>query len=65
MGTSNALRKIDFIGYDRRTVGMRNYDASHWEIFAVVPEPAAYGAILGAAGLGCWQWRKRLRQKTA
>jgi len=39
---------------------LRDYNASHWEIVPYgSPEPATYGAILGAVGLGLVVWRKR------
>jgi len=56
---ADALRKIDFIGYDRRTVGMREYGPNYWEIFAVAPEPSTYGAFLAAIVLGGALTRKR------
>jgi len=34
------------------------YDNDHWQI-TPFPEPATYGAILGALGIGLWGWRKR------
>jgi len=39
-----------------------NYNASHWEIVPYgSPEPATYGAIIGAVGIGLVVWRKRKR----
>jgi len=59
---ADALRKIDFIGYDRRTVGMRDYNTSYWEIFAIAPEPSTYGA-LSAAGILSLTLLRKLRTK--
>jgi len=56
---ADALRKIDFIGYDRRTVAMRNYDQYHWEIFAVAPEASTYGAWIAGSVLAFTLWRRR------
>jgi len=53
------LAKIDFIGYDRRTVGIRNYNQYYWEIFAVAPEPSTYGAWVAASVLAFTLCRKR------
>jgi len=37
-----------------------NYNPSHWEIVPYSsPEPATYGAILGAVGVGLWGWKRR------
>jgi len=55
-----ALKRIDFVGYDRRTIGKRNYNKDYWEIYAVLPEPSAYGVALLGVGLGvvCWSRRR-------
>jgi len=37
------------------------YDNDFWQI-TPAPEPATYGAILGAVGVGLFAWRKRKRR---
>jgi len=57
------LAKINFQGW-ADGAKLRYYDNTYWEIVplgtsgAPVPEPAVYGAILGAVGLGVWTWRR-------
>jgi len=62
---ADALRKIDFIGYDRRTVGMRNYNINYWEVFAVAPEASTYGAWVAGSVLAFTLWRKKQLTTTA
>jgi|GEM_PF-3040201 len=47
------LKLSHFIGYDRRTVKLREYSASDWEIFAVAPEFSSDGglSVVGIVGL--------------
>jgi len=57
-----SLSRIRFSQYPNKPAGVKEYDAHYFEIgpgFPDLPEPATYGAILGAAGLGLWTWRKR------
>jgi len=58
----DSLARIEFEGHDTRTVNIRDYDANYWEIYALVPEPAAYGTVLGAVGLAVFFCRQRLRR---
>jgi len=56
-----ALARIHFQGWDPGSK-LRDYDANNWEIIPMgAPEPATYGAILGALGIGLVVWRKRQR----
>jgi len=59
------LARIWFEGWEQGAA-LRDYahDGDYWEIvpMGIVPEPATYGAILGAVGLGVWAWRNRLRR---
>jgi len=55
---ADALRKMEFNGYDRNNIHLEDYDSEYWSIEAA-PEPAVCGAALGAAGLGLWRWRRR------
>jgi len=58
------LNRIRFQGW-APGAKLINYDANNWEIVPMgSPEPATYGAILGALGLGLVVWRKR-RQRRA
>jgi len=62
----DALKKVDFRGYDRKTVGKREFDANYWEIYAQLPEAATYGAILTGSALGIAILRRpRLRKVSA
>jgi len=38
-GLEDALGKIDFIGYNKWTIGKRSFNKDYWEIYAVLPEP--------------------------
>jgi len=56
-----ALNKIDFMGQPKRGIGLIDR-SDYWEIVPwKTPEPATYGAIFGAIGLGLVVWRKRRR----
>jgi len=56
------LARIWFEGW-QPGAKLRDYNASHWEIVPYgSPEPATYGAILGAVGLGLWSWRRKRRK---
>jgi len=53
------LWKIDFQGKTNRNVGYRYFDSNYVEIVPwATPEPASYGAIFGALGLGIPLWRR-------
>jgi len=54
-----SLSRLAFEGYTPNSAGKRDYDNHYWEIYAKLPEPATYGTILGAAGLGVVALRKR------
>jgi len=55
---ADALTKMEFAGYDRNNIHLEEFDTEYWSISAM-PEPATYGAILGAAGLALVAWRRR------
>jgi len=55
------LPYITFEGYGQGA-RFRDYDSDFYEIVPF-PEPATYGAMLGAAGLGLVFWRKRKRRQ--
>jgi len=57
---ADALGRMQFEGYDRNNIHLRSYNSDYWQISAL-PEPTTYGALLGAAGLGLWAWRRRDR----
>jgi len=52
---------MEFAGYDRNNIHLEEFDAEYWSISAT-PEPATYGAILGAIGIGLVVWQKRKRR---
>jgi len=58
-----SLSRIDFEGYDRRTISRREYDENYWEVFAQIPEPATCGAIFSVFGLGIFIFAKRNRNR--
>jgi len=54
------LSQILFDGYQDFPVLAIDYDAAYFQITPFhAPEPATYGAILGAVGIGFFAWRKR------
>jgi len=57
-----ALAKIHFKGWAPGRTHLEDYNKDFWEISGL-PEPAAYGAVLGAVGLACWQWRRRFKRR--
>jgi len=59
---ADALTKIEFEGYNPANIHLRSYNSDYWQISAL-PEPATYGALLGAAGTGLWAWRRRTRHR--
>jgi len=58
---ADALKKIQFAGYDPKTVNRRDFNSDYWELYAELPEPAVYGAILGGLGTALALWSKRRR----
>jgi len=60
------LNQIVFEGYQDYFTTFKNYDNDYYQIYPFgaqpAPEPSTYGAILGAAGLGLWSWRKRTQR---
>ncbi|KXU35287.1 hypothetical protein AXK11_06765 [Cephaloticoccus primus] len=52
------LNNISFEGYKGPTK-WREYDKDFIEITPFIPEPATYGAILGALGVAVVAWRRR------
>jgi len=63
-GLTDAIKKLEFRGYDRSRIHLVNFNKDYWEISAA-PEPATYGAILGVIGLGVGLWRGRRRADRA
>jgi len=59
----DSLKRIEFEAHDTRSVNLRDYDKDYWEIYALVPEPATYGALFGAVGLMAAWCRQRRGQK--
>jgi len=59
----DSLKRIEFEAHDTRSVNLRDYDKDYWEIYALVPEPATYGALFGAVGLMAVWCRQRRGQK--
>jgi len=57
----DALTKMTFAGYDRNNIHLEEYDSEYWSISST-PEPATYGALLGAIGLGLWTWKRKRRE---
>jgi len=57
---ADALTKMAFEGYDPANIHLRDFNSDYWQISAL-PEPATYGAILAAAGLGLRAWKRRKR----
>jgi len=51
------LSRISFNGYDKNKMHLEDFNTEYWAV--VAPEPATYGAILGAAGLGLFVYCKR------
>jgi len=57
----DALSRIKFEGREEHRAWVSDYDADYWQVIPAFPEPATYGAILGAMGLGCFVWRNKMR----
>jgi len=63
--SSATLAKITFEGW-APGAELRDYDATYLEIIPYgAPEPVLTGALLGAVGLGLWQWKKRKQRRVA
>jgi len=58
----DSLKKIDFSGYNRWTIGKRSFNKDYWEIYAVLPEPSTYGASLLLFGLVAKAIRRSVRK---
>jgi len=56
----DALKKIEFIGYDHNNIHLENYNGSYWAISAT-PEPATYGGLLVAGTVSLSLLRRRLK----
>jgi len=61
-GLVDALRKLEFKGYDRSNIHLVDFNKEYWEISAA-PEPATYGAVLGMLGLAVVVVRRRQRKR--
>jgi len=62
-GLDDALKKLEFEGYDRNNIHLVDYNKDYWEISAA-PEPAIFGAIFGLAGLAVVVVRRRQRKRS-
>jgi len=60
----DALKKIEFNGYDRNNIHKEHFNSAYWAISAT-PEPATYGALLAASTIGLTFFRKRPQSKAA
>jgi len=59
----DTLGKIDFEGLEKKGVGLRGFDENYWEIVPwATPEPATYGAVLGAIGLALVLHRRKRKR---
>jgi len=54
----NALNKITIDGWAKNQIYLKDYNDEYYSIEAA-PEPATYGAILGAVGIALFWWRHR------
>jgi len=54
----DALRKIRFKDHREPMASIREYNSEYWEIIPGFPEPATYGAVLGAVGTGLVFFRR-------
>ncbi|KXU38096.1 hypothetical protein AXK11_01265 [Cephaloticoccus primus] len=57
------LENIEFEGTHLPKGSLRSYDNTYWEIIPGLPEPATYGEIFSAIGLGLWYWGKKQRRR--
>jgi len=57
---TDALKKMEFKGYNPADIHLRDYNSDYWQISAL-PEPTTYGAIVSTVGLvlAAWQRCKR------
>jgi len=58
--TKETLGRIEFEGYGPAM--LRDWNTNFYQI-TPMPEPATYGAILGAVGLGLFAWRKHRNRR--
>jgi len=58
---SESLSRIRFSQHPGKPAGIKEYNSDYYEIGPGLPEPTTYGALLAAAGLGLWTWRKRCK----
>jgi len=61
MHLADALKSINFSGYDPNNIHLEDFNSEYWAISAA-PEPATYSVILGAVGIGLWGWRRKRRR---
>ncbi|WP_156469213.1 PEP-CTERM sorting domain-containing protein [Cephaloticoccus primus] len=55
---NDALKKMEFEGYDRNAIHLVNYNKDYWSISST-PEPSTCGAIFGVLGLGVSVCRRK------
>jgi len=53
------LSRVEFVGYG--PAFFRDWNSEYY-LMTPAPEPATYGAILGAVGLGLWAWQRKRRR---
>jgi len=56
----DALKKIEFKGYDRNNIHLENYNNAYWGISAT-PESATYGSLLVASTVSLSLLRRRIK----
>ncbi|KXU36192.1 hypothetical protein AXK12_03800 [Cephaloticoccus capnophilus] len=56
----DALKKIEFKGYDRNNIHLENYNNAYWVISAT-PESATYGSLLVASTVPLSLLRRRIK----
>jgi len=55
----DALSRMKFEGFGGGAALRWSSESGYWEVYGKLPEPATYGAALGALGLGLVLWRKK------
>jgi len=58
---TDALKKMEFKGYNPADIHLRDYNSDYWQISAL-PEPTTYGAIISTVGLVLAAWQRRRKR---